>query len=100
MVTTDIGLLITRSPDIRGNRPRVTGTGVTVQTIVEWYKLGLNPEEIAREVSHLDLAQVYAALAYYHANTAEIEQQLEQDRIEGERAEAQHRNQSSSPARR
>ena len=70
---TDIGALIVRSDDIRGGRPHVAGTGVTVCRIVGWYKLGLNPEEIADRIGHLTLAQVYAALAYYHANQEEIE---------------------------
>ena len=69
----DIGTLITRSADIRGGRPRIAGTGVTVQRIVGWYKLGLNAEEIAARIGHLSLAQVHAALAYYHANREEIE---------------------------
>jgi len=33
--------------------------------------MGLIPEEIARKFGHLSLAQVHAALAYYHANQAE-----------------------------
>jgi hypothetical protein len=33
-------------------------------------------EEIARRISHLNLAQVYAALAYYHANRHQIETEL------------------------
>ena len=69
----DIGTLIVRSPDIRGGRPRIAGTGVTVRRIVSWYKQGLNPEEIADQIGHLTLAQVYAALTYYHANRTEIE---------------------------
>src|SRR5438128_9938479 len=72
----DIGSLITRSPGIRGGRPRVAGTGVTVRRIVVWYKLGLSPEEIAAELGHLTLAQVHAALAHYHLNQAEIEADL------------------------
>lgn len=72
-VTTDIGSLITLTPDVRGGRPRIAGTGVTVQRIVGWYRLGLAPEEIADEFGHLTLAQIYAALAYYHANRGEIE---------------------------
>ena len=40
--TTDIGTLIVRSPDIRGGRPRIAGTGVTVRRIASWYKLGLS----------------------------------------------------------
>ena len=43
----DIGHLIVASPDIRGNRPRITGTRVTVHRVVGWYKLGLTPEEIS-----------------------------------------------------
>jgi len=81
-VMTDIGTLITRSPDVRAGRPRIAGTGVTVRRIVGWYKLGLSPEEIAAEIPHLTLAQVYAALAYYHANRAEIEQDIaEEDQV-------------------
>ena len=70
---TDIGSLITRSQEIRGGRPRITGTGVTVRRIVGWYQLGLSPEEIADRIGHLSLAQVHAALAYYHANRQEID---------------------------
>jgi uncharacterized protein (DUF433 family) len=76
---TDIGTLIVSSTDIRGGRPRIAGTGVTVQRVVGWYKLGLTPEEITAEIAHLSLAQVYAALAYYHANRDEIEAGLVSD---------------------
>ncbi len=62
----------------------MAGTGVTVQRIVGWYKLGLSPEEITTEIGHLSLAQVHAALAYYHANREEIEAALEADEREAE----------------
>ena len=81
-VTTDIGTLIVRNPEIRGNRPILSGTGVSVRGIVVRYKRGLTPEEIADSYGHLSLAQVYAALAYYHANQEEIEADLEaEDRL-------------------
>ncbi len=86
----DIGTLITRSPDIRGGRPRIAGTGVTVRRIVGWYKMGLSPEEIAEEIGHLTLAQVYAALAYYHANRDEIEQDIAQEDEAAEQLEQSH----------
>ena len=73
---TDIGTLIVRTPEVRRGRPRVAGTGVTVRRIVGWYKLGLSPEAIADEFGHSSLAQVYAALAYDHANREEIEADL------------------------
>jgi uncharacterized protein (DUF433 family) len=86
----DIGTLIISSPDIRGGRPRIAGTGVTVQRIVEWYKLGLTPEEIADEIGHLSLAQVHAALAFYHANQPEIEAIIVADMEESARIEHLH----------
>ena len=93
MVTTevvDIGTLITHSSDIRGGRPRIAGTGVTVQRIVGWYKLGLNPEEIADRIGHLSLAQVHAALAYYHANRAQIDADVAAEAREADQLEAEH----------
>jgi uncharacterized protein (DUF433 family) len=86
----DIGTLITRSPDVRGGRPRIAGTGVTVRRIVGWYKLGLSTEEIAERIGHLSLAQVYAALAYYHANRDEIEQDLAEEDARGAHLEQFH----------
>ena len=86
----DIGTLIVRTPEVRGGRPRIAGTGVTVRRIVGWYKLGLSPEEIADEFGHLSLAQVYAALAYYHANREEIEADLAGEEAEAERLEQEH----------
>jgi uncharacterized protein (DUF433 family) len=88
--TVDIGTLITRSPEMRGNRPRIAGTGVTVQRIVGWYKLGWSPEEIADRIGHLSLAQVHAALTYYHANRDEIEEAIAADERVGDEAEAEH----------
>lgn len=88
--TVDIGTLIERRPEIRGGRPCIAGTGVSVQRIAGWYKLGLNPEEIADRIGHLSLAQVHAALAYYHANRNAIESSIAVDEAEGDRAERDH----------
>jgi uncharacterized protein (DUF433 family) len=85
--TVDIGQLIVASPTIRSGRPRIAGTGVTVQRIVGWYKLGLTPDEIADKIDHIDLAQIHAALAYYHANREQIEAAIEADEAEGDRLE-------------
>jgi uncharacterized protein (DUF433 family) len=75
----EIGTLIERDPAIRGGRPKIAGTGLTVRRIVGWYKIGMTPEEIALEYQHLTLAQVHAALAYYHANRDEIEADIAQE---------------------
>ncbi|HEY9600577.1 MAG TPA: DUF433 domain-containing protein [Allocoleopsis sp.] len=84
----DIGTLITRSPETHGSCPVVAGTGVTVRRIASDYKMGLSAEEIAAEIEHLTLAQVYAAIAYYHANKDEIEADLVFQTSEVERLEA------------
>lgn len=81
---TDIGTFIARSPEIRGGRPHITGTGMTVRRIVGWYKLGLTPEEILNRIGHpvLTLAHIHAALAYYHANRNEIESDIDMEEAE------------------
>jgi uncharacterized protein (DUF433 family) len=77
--TIEIGTLIDRDPVIRAGRPKIAGTGVTVMRVAAWYKMGLTPEEIAAQYGHLNLAQVHAALAYYHANGEEIEGDLAEE---------------------
>lgn len=89
----EIGSLIIRTPGIKGGTPHIAGTGVTVRTIVRWYKLGMSPEEIAAEYSHLALAHVYAALAYYHANREEMEVDMAAEEAESDRLEKEHRRQ-------
>jgi uncharacterized protein (DUF433 family) len=85
LAEVDIGRLIERRPELRGGRPIVAGTGVSVHRIAGWYKLGLSPEEIAGNYGHLSLAQVHAALAYYHANREEIESYLRDEETEEDR---------------
>jgi len=89
-MSVEIDSLLVRSPEIRNGRPRIAGTGITVHRIAAWYKLGHSPEEIARRYGHLTVAQVYAALAYYHANLAEIEAGLATDETTAEILEAEH----------
>ena len=88
--TVDIGTLITHTSDVREGRARIAGTGVTVQRIVGWPKLGLSPEGIADEFGHLTLAQVYAAVSYYHANREETESAIAVDEAEVDRLAQQH----------
>ena len=85
---TDIGTLISRNPDIHGGCPIIAGTGVTVRRIAIWYKQSLRAEEIADRIGHLTLAQVYAALTYYHANRDEIDADIAAEEAEGDRIEA------------
>lgn len=80
--TVDIGKLIVTTPGICGGRPRIAGRRLSVQKIAVLYKRGLSPQEIAQEYEGLTLAQVHAALAYYYANTEEIEGFLAAEKTE------------------
>jgi uncharacterized protein (DUF433 family) len=83
MVTTvDIGTLIARIAELDNGRPVIAGTRTSVRRIAVLYKQGASAEEIARRLSHLNLAQVYAALAYYHANRDEMEMDLAEEDAE------------------
>jgi uncharacterized protein (DUF433 family) len=86
----DIGTLIAQTPGICGGRPRIAGTGVSVLRVAGWYKLGWSPEEIARRTGHLSLAQVHAALAYYHVNQEAIEAEMAAEEAEYDRLEREH----------
>ena len=63
-VAVDIGSLIERNHH-KGGRPCIAGTGVTVRCIAVW-----------SNHTRLPLAQVDAALAYYHTNRQEVDQDL------------------------
>ncbi len=88
---TDIGTLIEQTPGICGGRPRIAGTAVSVRRIAGWWKLGQTPEEIATQIPHLTLAQVYAALAYYLANKEAMDADMAAEEAEADRLEREHR---------
>ena len=90
MAATDIGTFISRSLDVRGGRPRIAGTGVTVRRIAALHHRGISPEAIAERIGHLSLAQVHAALAYYYANRAEIDADLADEAAAYDRLEREH----------
>ena len=67
---------IIRTPDICGGKPRIAGHRITVQNIAIWHdRLGWSADEIASEYD-LELADIYAALAYYFAHREEIDQSI------------------------
>ena len=88
----DIGTLIDRHPGIHGGCPIIACTGVTVRRIVIWYQQGLTAEEIASEIGHLTLGQVYAALTYYHMNKNEIDADIAAEEAEADRIYALHKS--------
>ncbi len=78
-VAPTIDALIEINTNLRGGRPIIAGTGTTIRTIAGLYKLGMVAEEITTQLPHLSLAQIYAALAYYHLHVEEIEADIEAD---------------------
>ena len=66
--TVNIDRLIVSTPDVCGGRPRIDGSRITVQYIINEIKAGVTPEEIVEDKPHLTLAAIYAALAHYYDN--------------------------------
>lgn len=96
-MTVALDTLLVSSPGVCGGRLRIEGTRITVLQIAILYRVGLSAEEIVDRYPHLALAQVYAALAYYHANQQEIEAELAAEAEEAERLEALY-GQTDSPS--
>lgn len=64
---------IERLPDILSGEPIIKGTHTPVRAIAEHWKFGDSPEEIARQLPHLWLAQIFDALSYYDDHRDELE---------------------------
>lgn len=75
-MSTTLDALLVKTPGVCGGRMRIDGTRITVHRIAILYKQGQQPEEILQAYPHLTLSQVFTALAYFHANRDEIEQEL------------------------
>ena len=79
---------ITSDPDVCGGSPVVAGTRFPVRSVVFYVlRLGLTPEEFVHKFPHLNLAQVYDAVAYYYDNRAEIEHDITQNQEQTVRKE-------------
>ena len=78
---TDIGAMIAVRLGAAGVRPCIAGTGVTVRRVAQLHQQGQTPEEISAGFGHISRAQVYAALAYYFANQAEIDGDLSSEAV-------------------
>lgn len=68
------------TPGFCGGKPRIAGHRIKVQDIVIWHEqMKMSPDEIVSQYPTITLADVYAALAYYHDHQQEIQQQIEKD---------------------
>ena len=63
---------------------RVSGTRVSLDSVIYAFDEGATPEEIAQNFPTLDLAAIYSVIGYYLQNRDEVEQYLEQRKIDRE----------------
>ena len=69
---------ITSAPGVCGGKPCIAGHRIRVMDIVLLDEKGYAPEEIILHYPQLTLAQVYAAMAYYHDHREEVREQIRQ----------------------
>jgi uncharacterized protein (DUF433 family) len=80
MATKSLDQRIVQTPDVCGGKPRIDGHRITVQNVAIWHdRLGRSADEIASEYD-LELADIYAALAYYFAHREEIDASIREGR--------------------
>lgn len=88
-MSISLDTLLVRTTHIAGGRLRLDGTRLTVNQLVTMYKQGYTAEELASEFRQVTAAQVYAALAYYHANREEVERELAAEAEEDRKLKAE-----------
>ncbi|MGA1282833.1 MAG: DUF433 domain-containing protein [Prochlorothrix sp.] len=82
MSTETLTRYITRNPQILSGEPIVAHTRTSIRAIVNLWRLGIPPEEIAStHLTHLTLAQVFDALSFYLDHQDEINAYIEQNQI-------------------
>ena len=71
---------VVSSPDVKGGRPTLAGTRISIADLVIMHlRMGQSLEEIAATYD-LPLAAVHAGMAYYYDHRNEIDQSIEEDR--------------------
>jgi uncharacterized protein (DUF433 family) len=72
---------IVSTPDTCGGKPRIAGSRIQVKHVAIMHeRQGMTPEAIVSEYPHLTLADIYAALAYYHDHREAINSEIVADR--------------------
>jgi uncharacterized protein (DUF433 family) len=63
---------------------RIADSRVSLDSVLEHYKLGASAEQIAQKFPALDLADVYAAITYYLNHEETVEEYLRQQEARGD----------------
>jgi uncharacterized protein (DUF433 family) len=72
---------IEKTPGVLGGKARIAGHRIRVADVVLWHeKRGQSPDVIVSAIyPSITLADVYAALAYYHDHREEIEEDFQRE---------------------
>src|SRR4051812_46028674 len=72
---------IVRTPDTCGGKPRIAGTRIQVKDVALMHeRMGMTPAQIVADYPHLTLADIHAALAFYHDHREQLDAEIEADR--------------------
>lgn len=72
---------IVSTPDTCGGKPCIAGSRIQVKDIAMMHeRMQMTPEQIVAEYPHLSLADIYAALTYYHDHREAINAEIKADR--------------------
>ncbi len=74
---------IVSDPNIRGGRPRIDGTGITVHDLAEDYNNGWSVEDMVEQFE-LTPGQVHAALSYYFDHKDQIDRETRERRAQSD----------------
>ena len=92
MSTKTLDQRIESRPGVLGGKPCITGRRIAIEHIAIWHeRQGISADEIASKYD-LELADVYAALAYYFANREKIDQSIREGEEFIRRAKAERQS--------
>jgi uncharacterized protein (DUF433 family) len=70
---------IVSTPDTCGGKPRIAGNRIQVKHVAIMHeRQGMSTQAIVSEYPHITLADIYAALAYYHDHREAINAEIVQ----------------------
>jgi uncharacterized protein (DUF433 family) len=75
----DIGQFIVKTPGTCGGRARLAGKRIPVSSVYRWFLQGSAPEDILDKFDGASLSEIYAAISYSLANSAEIMCEIESE---------------------
>jgi uncharacterized protein (DUF433 family) len=98
MISTPIALDVPLRTDSDGV-VRVSGTRVTLHTLISAYRLGESPEALHEGFPTVSLADIYAVIAYYLANRDTVDAWMQGINAEADRRRQEAETRHQPPTR-